>query len=324
MPLPNRSMVHVDRPLTNISVAYQQSQNVYIADRVFPRVPVRKQSDKYFKYTKGDWFRTEAAIRPPSSESAGSGYRLTTDSYYAEVYALHKDIDDQLRANTDQPINLDREATNFVTNGLLLRRDKLWAANYFSTSVWGTDLTGVSASPTAGQFLQWDQAGSDPIQDIADEKTAIQEATGVMPNVLVIGPYVYTVLRNNAAIIDRIKYTQRGVLTRELLASLLDVDEVVVANATENTAREGAAESMSYVFGKQALLVHRATSPGLQTVSGGYIFPWSGLLGANAFGTAISRFSIRKIKSDRVEGEMAFDMKVVAPDVGTFFDSAVA
>lgn len=324
MPNPTHSSVHIDRPLTNISVAYQQVQNSYIADKVFPRVPVRKQSDKYFKYTKGDWFRSEAALRPPSTESAGSGYRLTSDNYYAEKYAVHKDIDAELRANADAPINPDREATLWVTEQLLLKRDKLWAANYFNTGIWATDLTGVSSGPTSGQFLQWDAAGSDPIVDIANAQVAMQETTGKMPNVLILGPYVFTALRNNAAIIDRIKYTQRGVLTVELLAQLFNVNRVLIANATENTAGEGAAESMSYIFGKQALLCYAAPNPGLMTVSGGYIFTWSGLLGAGAFGTRISRFELPNIKSDRVEGEMAFDMKLVAADMGTFFDSAVA
>ncbi|GAG22402.1 unnamed protein product, partial [marine sediment metagenome] len=98
MPQPTPRDVHVNAPLTNISVAYQQMQDVYIADKVFPRIPVRKQSDKFFTYTKGDWFRTEAAIRPPSTESAGSGYRLDTDTYFADVFALHKDVDVQIRA----------------------------------------------------------------------------------------------------------------------------------------------------------------------------------------------------------------------------------
>jgi hypothetical protein len=39
---------------------------------------------------------------------------------------------------------------------------------------------------------------------------------------------------------------------------------------------------------------------------------------------AIQKFPIRELKVDRVEGEMAFDNKVVATDLGYFFDSIVA
>lgn len=45
---PTASDVHIDKPLTNISVAYIQNTNEFIADKVFPTVPVDKQTDKYF------------------------------------------------------------------------------------------------------------------------------------------------------------------------------------------------------------------------------------------------------------------------------------
>ena len=45
---PNASDVHIDSPLTNISIAYMQDQKEYIADKIFPVVPVDKQGDKYF------------------------------------------------------------------------------------------------------------------------------------------------------------------------------------------------------------------------------------------------------------------------------------
>ena len=63
MPQPTQNQVHVDAILTNISVAYMQQQQNFIATRVFPVVPVSKQSDKFFTYTKNDWFRDEAQRR---------------------------------------------------------------------------------------------------------------------------------------------------------------------------------------------------------------------------------------------------------------------
>jgi hypothetical protein len=78
MPQPNINSVHVDAILTNISVAYLQNQDNFIADKVFPIIPVDKKSDKFFTYTKNDWFRDEAQRRAPGTESAGGGYNLST------------------------------------------------------------------------------------------------------------------------------------------------------------------------------------------------------------------------------------------------------
>ena len=120
---PTASDVHVNKPLTNISIAYMQKAEKYIAGQIFPVIPVQKQSDRYFKYNKGDWFRTEADLRAPGTESKGVGFTIdNTPTYYADVYAVHKDVDDQTRANADAPLNVDKDATMFVTNQLLLKR----------------------------------------------------------------------------------------------------------------------------------------------------------------------------------------------------------
>ena len=44
--MPQSNEVHIDAALTNLSVGYQNP--AFIADRLAPVVPVRKQSDKYF------------------------------------------------------------------------------------------------------------------------------------------------------------------------------------------------------------------------------------------------------------------------------------
>ena len=100
MPQPTPGDVHVNAPLTNISVAYLQDQAEFIADKVFPIVPVAKQSDRYFLFEKDQWFKTDAKARGLSSESVGTGFEIdSTPNYFANVYSVHKDIDDQIRAN---------------------------------------------------------------------------------------------------------------------------------------------------------------------------------------------------------------------------------
>ena len=43
--MPNRGQTHIDKALTSISVKYMQDTSAFIADKVFPTVPVAKQSD---------------------------------------------------------------------------------------------------------------------------------------------------------------------------------------------------------------------------------------------------------------------------------------
>ena len=104
MPNPTSFDVHVDAILTNMSVAYMQEADAFVASRAFPQVQVQKQSDRYFVYDQADFFRDQVQRRADGTQSAGTGYSLSTASYSAEVYALHKDIGDQTRANADDPL----------------------------------------------------------------------------------------------------------------------------------------------------------------------------------------------------------------------------
>lgn len=334
MPQPTRSDVHVSRPLTNMSIAYIQRAQDFAADKIFPILPVMKQADRYFVYTKDYWFRTQAEKRAPSSESAGSGFRVdNTPSYFADVYAVHQDVDDQTRANADQPLDLDRDATLFVTQQLLLKREIQFVAKYIKTGVWtGFIKAGSPAdyAPNVDGAGFWSLSTSNPMNDIDFLKQAIKSQTGFLPNCLAVTNDVFFALRNNASVLDRIKYTQRGIVSEELLASLFGVEKFIVMSAVLNSSPEGASGSnpvggsFAYLSVKKFLLVYANPAPSILQPSGGYIFSWQGLFGAGAQGNRISSFRMEQLKSDRIEGEMAFDMKIVGADLGALGINVIA
>lgn len=325
MPQPNINQVHVDAILTNMSVAYMQRAENFIADKVFPVVPVDKKSDKYFTYTKNDWFRDEAQRRAPGTESAGGGFNISTDSYSADVWAFHKDVDDQTVANADAPLSPLREAAEFITHRMLVRRENQFVTDFMTTGVWGTDAAGVASSPTGSQFIKWsDYTNSDPIEDIEAGKSEVLSNTGFEANTLVLGYDVMRKLRNHPDIIDRIKYTSSETVTADILARLFEVDRVMVAKAVRATNNEGAAGAYDFAVGKVALLCHVAPNPGLLTPSAGYTFSWTGVSSGLGATIGTSQFRMEHLKSTRVEAEVAFDNKVVSSDLGYFFSAAVA
>jgi hypothetical protein len=304
-----------------MSIAYLQSTEGFVSRKVFPTVSVKKQSDLYYRYAKKQWFRTDAKVRAPGTESAGSGFDMdTNDNYFCPVIAIHKDVDDQLRANADSQLAPDRDATELVTRHLMLKQEKDWASKYFTTGVWAGAVGGLDITPGT----LWDAANSTPIVDIREQIRSVHSKTGHKPNTLTLGAEVWDVLVDHPDFLERIKYTEKGVVTAELIAGLLGIDRVLVADAIEDTGVEGAAESLSYVFGKNALLTYSPPRPALMMPSAGYTFAWSGLLGANAAGMRMSRFRMEHLKSDRVEGEAAYDQKVVSAECGAFFSAVIS
>jgi hypothetical protein len=325
---PTQSDLHVNIPLTNVSIAWMQSASTYIADKVFPKVPVEHQSNYYWKYSKADWRRSDVKRRAPSTESPGTGWNMDMDQYFAHVYSVHKDIDDQVRANADSVFNLDRDATEFITNQLLLQRDLDWAAQYFQTGVWTTDKVGTT------DFVKWSDAGSDPVSDVADLQVQFRKLTGFKPNICVLGADVMKVLKQHPDIIDRIKYTQKGIVSEDLIATLFDVDELYTSYATSVTSAtaiqfpdaktQDAQASYDFITNsKSVLFAYAPSGPSLMTPSAGYTFTWKGYLGGNSQGIKIKRFRMEHIASDRIEAEQTYDMKVVAKDLGYFLSNAV-
>jgi len=317
---PTRSMIHIDQPLTNVSIAYVQNASNFVAGQVFPIVPVAKQSDKYFTFDRGDWNTAGAKRRARGTESVGGGWNMSTGSYFAEEWAEHKNIDDQDRANADQPINLDRSTAKFLTQRMLITREADWASNYFTTGVWTGSTTATDIIPGA----LWDTVAGTPIDDVGAQVDSILQKTGQLATCLVIGRKVFRALKNHADVLDRVKYTQKGNVTTDLLASLLEVDHVYVANAVQNTAAEDATESMGYILGSNdALLLYVNPSPALEMPSAGYTFAWTGLAG-NSYGQGIRTIRVEKESSDRVEIKSTWDHKVVAADCGVFFSNCVS
>lgn len=316
---------HIDRAMTNFSVAYQQGANAFIADKIFPMIPVQKQSDIYFRYSKADSFRDEVKERGQGAESVGFNWDIKEmDPYYCRKYALHYDITEEERVNYDQPINVERDTVELLTNKMLLNRELRFADTYFKTGVWGSDLTGGT---DIGKFS--DQSAS-PVETINKIMLDMAGSTGVKPNFAIMSPDVLYALKQHEEIMDRIKYTQKGIITLDLIAELFELDNIyvpwgVVNPDTKRANFDDTNESTDFIYKGSMLVGYRTPSPRLKSPSAGYIFAWTGLEGSSAYGSRIVRMPMDQLGlgTERIEAEMAYDMKVICPDMGTFLTGLV-
>jgi len=324
MPSPSES--HVSQALTNMSLLILQADTDFVAPKLFPLLPVAKQVDVYYEYNRGDFLRDEAAERAPATESAGADYRLdSSGTYNCKPYAFHRDVDEQERANADSVIKVDEDATSFVTRKLQIKRERLWVNGFFKTGIWGKEYTG-GAFGGAPEFVQWsDTTNSDPLFDVGAARAYMAGQTGFKPNKMVVSPDVFQALCNHPKILDRIKYTQQGIITEALLAALFQVEDFLVTWSIYNSSADPAVPVYEYIGGtKSAALFYVAKAPGIKVPSAGYTFSWKGLLGSNAGGSRIKKFRMDHLEADRIEGEMAMDMKAIAPDLGIWFKTAIA
>jgi hypothetical protein len=326
-----------DQLLTNVALAYaQQMGDVFIADKVFPQVPVGASSAKYKVFPRSYFLRDEVGVRPLGGYPRQVGYRVSEDSYSAEEDALEAMIDDRERADNVPPDMIERSKTRLLVEQHLIHRDRKWADAFFKAGVWGTNLTGVPGAPAAGQFMQWDNDNSNPIElvDVQSFGVGSQVGGSYRPRTLVLGVDAYIALKNHPLIISRLGDNADRVLNTQSLAAFLGVDQVLVPQGIQNIGPERetlalteAAANYRYIVGtKSALLVYSARVASTEAPSGGYIFAWSGLLGAQAANpmASVTRGRDDRAHSDWFHCRTAYDMKVVAPELGVFFADAVA
>lgn len=321
MPQPTSSSVHVDAVLTQIAVAYLQEDAAFIGTKVFPIVPVDKQTDKYFTFAKNDWLRDEARLLADGDSPALSGYTVSTDTYSCDVYALGKKIGDQAMSNADAPLNIERETTLWAVRRILMRQEIKFQTDAFAGSIWGT---------TSTPGTTWDNTTSDPISDVETGKQTILSNTGYMPNRLVLGYAVYKRLRNHPDIVERIKYggsaANPAVVAEQALAQVFGVDQVLVARAITATNVEN--ETAAYGFAQTstgALLCYVNPNPGLMAPSAGYTFAWRGVSGAGGGGVEVVNEEIPNTFGARmIAARAGWDNKIVGTDLGYFYSGAVA
>lgn len=336
MPQPTLMQVHVQAALTQIATAYLQDQRNYVAEQVFPCVPVEFQADKFFQFSKDDFLRDEATRRADGVESAGGGFELNSNgSYSADVWAYHKDLGGQTRRNADPAVNMDVATTKYVMQKMLIRRDRFFMQKFMVNGVWSEDCTGTANGAPGGTTPSFwnDDANGDPFTDIANAQTFILQNTGYEANTLLIAFPVYQALRKHPLVIDRIKYTTRAdasKITPELLAAAFDVERVIVSKAVYNSAAEstnvtGNAGTYSFVASKDAILCHAAPAPGLMIPTAGYTFAWAGLTGINTMGVRVAQIPMPwlGLETVRTEAEMAFDMQVVGSDLAVHWSGIV-
>src|SRR5208282_266162 len=323
---PTQTQVHIDRWLTDMAIAWQQDPNAFIAHKVFPVVPVNNRSDYYYIYEKGFFYRDEMAPRPMGGRAKQVGYEAETGHYVCEEEALEASVDDRERENADQPLDPEVSKTRLLYTQAMIHRDRVWTQEYFTTGKWTINWEGVEKGSEAKEeeekFLQFEQTGSEPIEFFDQRGLDIMSKTGYKPNIIVLGADTYRVLKNHPAVVERIKYTQRGIVTAEILAELFDVEQVLVPLGVYNSAQEGSADNINFIVNrKAALMVYAAPAPTITDPSGGYSFAWTKLLPGvtNAFGGVIERGREELAHTDVFQVRTAYTMGITAPDLGEFF-----
>lgn len=271
MAQPQGSTIHIDAALTNYSKKYTNENSYFIAPRLFPRVRVSKQSDKYFIYG------TENLNLSDCVTAAGSNYprfswTMSNTSYYCEKLGGEHAIPDEDRDSADPAINLEQDSVEFLSEKIDMNIENRMAALVTSTS----NITQYTTLTAATQWSNYTSDTSDPESAIKTAKTTIFAATGRVANTIVFSESIAETLAHHPTLVDLRKYTDPNLLSDSGLPKKIFGLNILVAAGVYNSAKLGQTASLSEIWGDNALIAYVNPNPGRKSLTLGVTFEYGG------------------------------------------------
>ena len=319
MTLPTqRDVAAVDPVLTNMLVGYQQSDDRFIATRLFPGVEVEEFKGTYYEYPKKYFFKDGLLKRAPGDSFASIGIGVSSATYLTEQWGREGKVPVEVEASNQAPMGPEQATTLALAQMSNIRKEVALAAAAFVTSVWGTDQAGGAS----GEFTKWsDYANSDPVGNIDTASDTVDTNTGMAANTLAMGKIVHRKLRNHPDVINRIVYTQQATQANitAALAAIFGVQNYWVSKAVQNTGNLGQSATMAAIIDDDCLVCHVATNNDLFNATAGKTFFWpdGGGLGD------ITPYWKQENRSNMLQIAEQWDIKVVASDTGYLFNDIV-
>ena len=300
----NKSQLRVDKLLSNISVEYKNENFIHMD--VFPKVPVKKESDLYRIFDRD--FRLPETKRSSKGVANEHNFNVTTASYVLAQHSLKDYVSDRDAENYEIS-DLRRDTTEVLTNKIMLRKEKSVSALFTSTS-WSQNVS----LATAQQF-SLDTTTSNPIPIFDTATTTVLEQSGLMPNFSIIPWNVMVAIKNHSSIIERVKYTQVTV-TKDLIGSLLSVENMLVPKAVIDSAAEGQTQSVAALWNDNCFVGYKAPRASIMAPSAGYMFE-------NAL-PLVKRWRVEDRQSEAIEVNQHYVPKVVASLAGYLIKDCLA
>lgn len=211
----------VDPILTELARGY--SNNALVAEELFPVVEVKFEAGKIPLFGKEAFkiYNTERGLRGDPNMAQPS--KTTTLPFVLEEHELNVPAD--YREIAEDLFDLEQQSALQATSLVRLKLEYLRAQmainpdNYPSGSK-------LALSGTA-KFSSTD----DPVVVIEAAKEAIRAKIGQRPNKMVIGPSTYNALKLHDKLLNKIMYSQKAVLTLELLQEIFGINRIVIGEA---------------------------------------------------------------------------------------------
>lgn len=287
----------------------------FIGQRVLPTVDVAKQSGNFGKIPIEELLQNRETKRASGSGYNRGDWNFEPATYACDEHGLEEPVDDREAEMYRDYFDAELVAAQRAMRGVLESQERRIASLVFNATTW------TGSSLTTAITNEWDDAtNATPIADVEAAIQKVYDGSGLWPNALIINRKVFRNLRQCSEIIDRVKYqgfqdVRTENITTAALAQVFDLDQIIVAGGTKNTANEGQTASLSPVWsGEYAMVAKVATGSDFREPCIGRIFHWSGD-GSSEDGT-VETYRDETARADIVRVRHDVDELILYPQAG--------
>lgn len=211
----------------------------FIGNRVLPVIEADKPSGTFGTIPLEQLLKTPDTKRHSRSGYPRGKWTFEDQNYATAEYGWEEPVDDRDEQFYGDYFDAEMISAEIARDVVLRAHEIRAAAAVFHASAFGT--------PTAVTNEWDDYANAVPCDDVEAEIQAFFLACGLWPNAMVINRIVFRNLRQCEQVIDKIasqgagNATKPKDITAQMLASVFDLDEVIVAGSGKMASNEGAA-----------------------------------------------------------------------------------
>ncbi len=292
----------------------------FIAPFVFPIFNVAKQASTFGRVTIESLLQRQNSNRTSGGNYNRGNWKLAPDQYATRERGFEEPIDDReaeifadfldaIEVSGDRAMdvplrNMEEDVKNVV----------------FSTTIFTGNLTTAVTTPWS------DKDNSKPVDDMNDAIQSVYDTSGLVANTLAISWKTWKNLKDNAQVIDRIKFSGRDdpkKVTLQALATLFDIEEILVGGATLNTANETKPAAITTLWDTdKAQVFVKNDSRDLRQPTLGRIFNWTAD-GGSAEGR-VEMYRDEKARSNIARARMDTDEKLLLREAGHLLTNIAA
>lgn len=325
MPAPTSSLATLRPDLaTFLEFDLESERAGYIASRVLPVMDVASQAGNFGKIPLEQLLQQRETLRSPGSGYARGNWTFDKATYATDEHGAEEPIDDREAKMYAEYFDAEQVSTMRAFSAVLRNAEQRAADLVFNTSTWtGSGLTTAITN-------EWDSnhtTNAVPINDVEAAVQKVYDGSGLWPNALIINRRVFRNLRNLDQIVDRIESGGAGNaskpsdITAEMLARVFDLDYVIVAGTSRNSALEGQSATPTQIWSSEYAMVCRvAVSNDMKEPCIGRTFHWS--QDGSSIGGTVESYRDEVIRGNVIRVRHDVDEVILYPQAGHLLSNA--